>query len=379
MRGISFALALSSFAIFTGHIVLGQGTKPDAQAADPTVTTWTKEKIDNPPARKIEFEVLKTAERRKLFRADAKPLEHKFVAQVSLQLPKPRTNSYALSLSDAELRELVRFGNQPVVGPRLAMAKDQTQSESLKRYLERVPKETREKLDELEFFASEDTDQGYLLWEPTRSSVVATFLILARTQEEAQRRATTLLALLDHGVTRPVQHKLLEQHEASAAQYKKVQEDAQAAEAALPRLQQEALDNTGLASEMLGGLRLQQFQLDVDVGGIKARLAACDERLKADPAPELRAQLESLKLSAEIELAGCDARRVLTDKFVERITTRNRVAEELSKAQLIVNNSKISLKNIRYALFGELQLLDDYKPLSLVDGKVIIRPIEWTQ
>ena len=42
----------------------------------------TNDKIDNPPARKIEFEVLKTPDQRKLFRADARLLEHKYVAQI---------------------------------------------------------------------------------------------------------------------------------------------------------------------------------------------------------------------------------------------------------------------------------------------------------
>lgn len=377
MRGIFVAIALSLFAILTGLTALGHETKPDVQAADPTVTTWTKEKIDNPPAREIEFEVLKTVERRKLFRADAKVLEHKYVAQVRLKLPDRRRSDL---FREAELSELVRFGDRSIVNSLIQINESRAPSKSLQAISERVPEDQRAKLDELKFFTSDDVDQGYLLL--TRQVpilFISDFQILARTKEEAERRATTLVALVDWGVTRPIQLKLLERHKAQAQAYPKHQARLLAAEAELARLQKQLGEYAGVTGEMLGSLQSQQSQLDVDVAGVKARLEACDARLKADAKPEQRAQLEAIKLSAEIELTGCEARRAAAEKLVARVTMRNQVAQDLVKAQTTVNEAKRSFSDASSALINLQHQLDDYQPLPLLENKVIIQPVEWTE
>lgn len=384
MKGVVVAFAMSTFvllAVQTLRAQEGAAARPDAKSADPTITSWTNEKIDNPPAREIKFEVAKTLERRKLFRADAKLLEHEYVAQVRLQLPKPRKDlsSQRIVFDDAQLRELAYFGNRFILMAQRRPSTTRTQAESLKAYQERMPKEQLEKLNDKEFFASEDVDRGYLSFDfQSRNQLIAEFHILSRTQEEAERRAQDLLTLLDQAVTRPVQRILLEKHTQAAEQYREERASLLQVESDYERLDKELTKYSGPAGTV-DSVQLQRFQLDVDLAGVEARLSACDARLKADVTPEQRTQLEGLKLSAEIDLAGCEARRVVLDKHLEQVTRRYQAAADRSKTHMLVQQHQNAASSTRRMLNELKQELDEYQPLPLVDGKVILQPVEWTQ
>lgn len=359
---------------------------PDSQPADPAVTSWTKERIDNPPAREIKFEVATTPVKWRLFRAEAKLLEHKYVARVWLKLPAPRPGISlgavrqdvpGVAPEDVELHALVRFGKRHFTGSQHATDVDSSISKSMKEYLARIPEDRKSKLDELDFFESDDVDLGYLSYPSEHGRRVADLLVFARTRAEAERRATTLVALLDQAVTRPVQQKLLDKHAQLAAQFRKVQAELLAAEADVALLQkklQEHPDSADLAS-----LRHRQFQLDLERAGVQARLAACDARLQAELSQEQRKRLDKLKLSTEFELKGCEARCAVADKYVEQVAAHNQVAQDWKKTKRLISGFQLNLKNMSRTL-DELKLeLDDYQPLPLVDGKVILQPVEWTQ
>jgi hypothetical protein len=164
----------------------------------------------------------------------------------------------------------------------------------------------------------------------------------------------------------------------AAAQYRKERASLLQVEADFERLNKELTEYSGPAGTVRSA-QLQRFQLDVDLAGVEARLSACDARLKTDVTPEQRTQLEGLKLSAEIDLAGCEARRVVLDKQLEQVTRRHQVAEDRSATSMLVQQRQNAASTTRRMLNELQQELDEYQPLPLVDGKVILQSVEWTQ
>ncbi len=377
MKGMFVALALSIFSFLDGQSLWAQmvaAAKTQPKPQDPTVIAWTNEKIDSQPAQEFQFELLEKPAQRKLFRVDAKLLEQKYLARVRLQPPR---YFQSVALLYPELRKLLHFGDRIVTSPSNRMPNNRAPSETLKAFLDWIPEEQRAKLDELPFFSSEDVDRGYLVLnsDPRLGQWETEFFILARNQEEAQARATTLLVLLDLGMARQVQRKLLEKHSQQAEQYRKQKEILLSAEADVALIQKETLQYVGLRT--LFSLQLQQLQSDIDLTGVKAQLAACEARLKADITPEQRKQLEALQLSAETEFADCEARRAEADRLVEDATTLKQLNEQLDNARKDVNTCSNDLYKIRNALVGLQHEIDNYRPKPLADGKVIVQPVEW--
>jgi hypothetical protein len=116
----------------------------------------------------------------------------------------------------------------------------------------------------------------------------------------------------------------------------------------------------------------------MDLAGVRARLAACDARLKGDVG-EHRAQLEGINIAAEIELAGCEARRAASTAFVEKVAKHIDLSKRLEQAQAasmklqrVRNLSAEKLRTIR-------QEMDAMQIPKLVEDKVIIRPLKWTE
>jgi hypothetical protein len=118
----------------------------------------------------------------------------------------------------------------------------------------------------------------------------------------------------------------------------------------------------------------------VDLAGVKARIAACD-RLLANAAlkPERRSQIEDLKVTAEIEFAGFEARLTKSNEIISRLKTKVDLLSKLTTAEA---EQKKARSKSGY-LEEEIRFIDAairaYAPLALVDNKITIQPLEWTQ
>ena len=98
-------------------------------------------------------------------------------------------------------------------------------------------------------------------------------------------------------------------------------------------IQDELKSYLDFTPDMLSNLRVQQLQLDVDLAGVKARIAAC-ERLLAQPAlkADRRNQIEDLKVAAEIEFSGFEARLAKSNEFIGKVKTKIELLSKLSSA-----------------------------------------------
>ena len=99
-------------------------------------------------------------------------------------------------------------------------------------------------------------------------------------------------------------------------------------------MQKELKSDVDFTPDMLPNLRVQQLQLEVDLAGVKARIAACD-RLLAGTAlkPERRSQVEDLKVAAEIEFSGFEARLTKSNEIITRVKSKIDLVSHLTTAE----------------------------------------------
>jgi hypothetical protein len=127
-------------------------------------------------------------------------------------------------------------------------------------------------------------------------------------------------------------------------------------------------------------LRVQQLQLDVDLAGVKARIAACDRLLSGTTLkPERRSQVEDLKVAAEIEFSGFEARLTKSNEIIGKVKTKVDLLSKLSTAQRSAQRSGGTVQQLEEQIKSIDVAIRAYAPLPLVDNKVIIQPLEWTQ
>jgi len=406
---VLFSLLLS--AVGVPPMALAQDAPaPAAPAADPTVTTWTKEKIEDPPKREIKYErieqplerdfQLSTSDAENLIRVGARAQspfqgdvnseaeqkrrqragalraamqklpEQEFVALIRLSAPAPYWSGYwlrNLNIQNEEILLLHRFG--PEQNPLIRA----TYVESLADHIKQIPINRLPSADELAFFASPAVDAGYLAKGPGPKESTWEVRIFAPTADEAEQRARTLLTILDYGRSRPIQLIALKEHERLSATLGEQQRKLKAAEAEIAAIDSGLERYADYQPDMLPALRLQQMQLDVDIAGVKARLDA----IKAQTEPNLRPTITSLLLTAEIELIGFEARR---KKSNELITNVRKKSELNDKRRTIIDKLNTALRDsgfTRKAMERYVTLLDTFSPPPLVDGKVIIQPVDW--
>lgn len=350
---------------------------------DVTVTDLTEEKINNPPKREIKPERLMEPLMRKLPKPDPKLFEQKFVAAFELG-PTPETTSINIfSRNSGEVTLLKFIGENALLSPRRvtsssASIKKLSRGESVTLMTKFLPAQDLISKGDLEIFADSKTAEGIVgisvtdrYWQ---------FFVLGVTADEAERRAKGLLTLLDQGAFRPIQLDYLKYRGLLCDQLKGSRKNKDTAQQTLNAVHELQKAYSDFTSEMLPGLRVQQLQLDVDLAGVKARIAACEKLLaQANIKPERRNQIEDVKVAAEIELSGFEARRAKSEEFVGKVKTKIELTDKLFQAELASQTAYGDI--VRYE--REIKSIDlairAYAPLPLVDNKITIQPLEWTQ
>ncbi len=352
---------------------------------DVTVTDLTEEKLNNPPKREIKFERLTEPLKRKLTKPDPKLFEQKYVARFDLELPDNGSYYAQVMARDVSVAQLSQLDERFLIAPDHASGPNSV-SESFVRMIKALPTDGSPAKAEREFFANPET--GVMLdfipvWapdqKPSRYSTWS-FTILGSTPEQLELRCKALLTILDQGACRSIQLSIFKKREPLCVQLREQRKATEASLRTWNSVQEQMKSYANLTPDMLSGLRVQQLQLEVDLAGVKARIAAC-ERLLAQPAlkPERRSQIEDVKVSAEIEFSGFEARRTKSDEFIGKVTTK---IDLLNKLSTIEDNRKAALDKVR-AWEREIKKIDAaihaYAPLPLVDNKVTVQPLEWTQ
>lgn len=361
-----FLCALLGALLVTITVAHAQEATP--ADADPTATSWTAEKIENPPKRDLKFE-----------RSD-EPLEHR--------LPSlPSRDPFAASLDPSVLEQkfvaVLRVNKFPPVGANAPNAPPLSQQ--FAGLVQATPKDRLPAEAEVKFFTSPDINHGYFEAKALDGSArprgpfnPVEIRILAPTAEIAEARAAAMLTLFDQGDARTLQQETFQAHQKLAMQWRQAREEAEAAEAKIPAIDKALEAFEDVTADMLSALRAQRLQIEVERIGVKAEIEAA-QKLMAEGNRETQQKVEGLLLPAQIRLASFEAKQAYTDRFIAKAKEKAELTSQLSK----LNSQRDSRRRLERQTASELaqykNRLDQYAPLKVIDNIVHIRPVKWVK
>ena len=205
------------------------------------------------------------------------------------------------------------------------------------------------------------------------------FVIFAETPEVVATRARDLITLFDYGLSRTMRLALFEKRanlcESLAADLEELQEIKKS----LAELTKSMAAYEGVTPDMADALRLQALQHEVDVAGVKARLAACDKLLERRPALDVgrRQRVEDVQITAEIELAGFQARKVILDELIKKVSTKTEYLERRSELSQTGTRLLHEIDGDQRDIASVDAEIERFAPLPLVDDQITIQPLQW--
>ena len=367
--------------------------KPDAPP-NPCVTDLTLEQLDNPPERKTKYELVEEPTKIPL---NIKLVDQKYAANFDIVLPirsgspfnpndrgSERGRSLGILSGSESYRDAVAlhsiYGTY-VLAPNLGDGNVEPVSKSLERMLARIPAERLPTKEDLACFLAPECDR--LVTTSGLSPVNVKerhFRILAATPEQAERRARTLLTILDQGFSRPIQLLLHKRREVLCQQLAEHRQKLAAAEQKQQDATAELKKLADYTPDTLPALRVQQFQSEIELTGLRAKVGAYEKLLaKAQQGTPRFQQLDEAKEATEVDLASCEARRVMIGEIIGKVKRLSELAEERAAASAAKALEQTNIQNVaRY-----IQLIDEetiaFGPVRLVDDQVTISEVEWVR
>jgi hypothetical protein len=344
-----------------------QSPAPEQQPADVTEPVI--------PKRELVFEEKEEPFEMALFAADPEVLQQRFVAIVRLDAEQTiQTNPLVrsktmdrmpqrLSRSSRDYGGLFRFMAQNAPHDRLPspdLVESLTDRSSL--HVRAVPNE-----------------EGY---GGSNMESTMSFVVLAPTRERAKELTRAAITLFDYGLSYPIQREFLirkrpqlEYQATSRASLREIEAEAAGYEKQL----EASSEYEDVTQEALNGLITQQRLISVDLAGVRARIAACTKILtgRDQLRPSQVEQVEQIKITAEIELAGLEARKAAIDQIVGKAADRRELSEKLAaaRARAEVAEKRIDSAQISINLFESER--HRYEPLTIEGGVIPIHPIKW--
>lgn len=358
--------ALFSALLVTATVVHAQEATP--AAVDPTVTSWTAEKIDNPPQRDLKFE-----------RSD-EPIERHLSSLYPLD---PFAASREPSVLEQKFVAVLRVNKFPPVSANTTNAPPLSQQ--FAGLVQATPKDRLPVEAEVKFFTSPVVNHGFLEVKAIDGSTrprgpfnPVEIRILAPTAESAEARAAAMLTLFDQGGARTLQQETFQAHQKAAAQWRQAREEAEAAEAKIPELHAALKEYEDYAADMLPALRTQQIQIEVERIGAKAEIEAA-QKLMAEGNRETQQKVESLLLPAQIRLASFEAKQAFTNQLIAKVRKKAELSKQLNDATARRDSKRNAARQSASELEQQKNRLDYYSPLKVTDNIVHIRPVKWVQ
>jgi hypothetical protein len=258
-------------------------------------------------------------------------------------------------------------------------------SEQFKLYVEYSLPEDRPAAPMIEYLTSADCDRDIVRnWTVTVNGVSYpdgwTYKIYAPTAEAAEERAATLLQLIDGGMSRPMQRYFLDEGRKALEAAKKQYEEVAAKSAVIKAEEAKLAKPSEISSDILSQLKAQRVMVAVELAGLSARVKACDEMLKDPKKLEISAlqSISDMKVKAEIERVGIKEKLDQINAYIsegdQRQTSRSSI-ESLTASRGSLSN-QARRREGDAASFAAL--FEFYNPLPLVDDKIIVGPVEWT-
>ncbi len=342
----------------------------------------------------------------KLFRADPKLLENKFVASITVlaagldpedeesrqQFEKRRDIESRIRNFDNPLSEFQPLigQQQPLFSNSYGRSTERPISEYFQLLVESCPANQRPPGDVVAFLTSADCDRDVRLrgtpivrQSPQGKSVGYPvggwqFTIYAPTFEAAEQRAKAILKLLDGGLSRPIQRHLLKQGQAALAEAHKYEAEVAMVNETIRTAEAQLEKPSEITPDILSQLKAQKIMVAIELSGLSARVKACDAMLAKELPPGTLASIGDMKVKAEVERVGIKEKLDQINAFISEGDNRETVKAALLKAASAKIRASDNLSRRSSTAQWNAELIALYAPLQLDGNEIKISPLEWT-
>ena len=341
-----------------------------------------EDELKRPPQRDYTVQTGEL-QKTKLFRADPKLFENKFVAQMVL---RPRDQSRLGSAGGWSLRDQPKEVSERMYLDRGATAsgfgnRGVSVSEFFKSLAANCPAEQHPQ--ELDTLTAADHERDLRMMNDGQGFQ---FVIYAPTAEQAQQRAAAILRLHDCGVSRPLQQHFLAEGQKKLAAARTQCEEYDRVRAERDAERGKLQEPSEVSTDILTELKAQRIMVAIELAGLSARVKACDQML-SPPKPGDTKRLEAaafqaisdMKVKAEIERIGTQEKLDRINAFIAEGDRRRAIQSNL--VMLSGRLSNIREAAIRFIVDAEThaQLVDHFAPRELENNTLKISPVEWTE
>ncbi len=211
-------------------------------------------------------------------------------------------------------------------------------------------------------------------------SASVSILVFADNSQEAASLCRGVVQLYDYGLSYVVQQQLIPQlvplHEAIGQAERKIEQ----AREKIKELKQ-VLDRSDLwRDESRAELRARAREIAVDMAAAKARIAECNRMLSRDDikAHPVGRQVESLKVTAEIELVGLAAKHDVTARLIAKSDAEYEVRLEFDRLKQSLESTLLKGPQWRTRQLGHFgTIIRSYQPFPVSDSQIPIHPVQW--
>lgn len=371
-----------------GSGMVGRGGR--SMLADPRaameVTVARVNKIDEgelsrPPKRDYEIETGPT-QRTKLFRADPKLFERKFVAKLKVvplseRAYNPLTGDPRRS-SDfpVEMRQLVQIFES---GQSFGAGGAKPPNETFTALSARCPEGQRP--EELTSFLKSAESSGDVMIGLKNPNGEWECVVYAPTADEATARAAAILRLYDCGASRPLQRFFLAEAQRCLASSRAACDDFTKLSGEITAEEEKIAKPSEVNVDILNQLKAQRVMVAVELAGLNARVKACDSMLNEPKRLEVSAlqSISDMKVKAEIERIGTKEKLDQINAFIAEGDRREGIQKNLDQLSLKLTGAAQRAANATRAAETYASLVDYHAPRELEGNKIVVTPIEWTE
>jgi hypothetical protein len=362
------------------------------------------------PKREYQVKVESTPVRTRLFRADPKLLENKFVATFTV---------LAAGVDPADKRSVQQFRDRQTANDNLQRSypdklraliiwsdgehlfhqsgsyshRDQLSlHEHFKLLVESSPPELLPAERAVAYLTSAECDRDVSRTDmdqnrretsgPSRDEDLGPwqYKLYAPTREEAEVRVAAILRLLDAGLSRPMQFYLLTKGREALPGGREAQAALAAAKESIRAEEEKLAKPSEISADILTQLKAQKVMVAVELAGLIARVKACDDMLKDPKRLEISTlqSISDMKVKAEIERVGIKEKLDQINRFITEGDGREAANARLATLQNEVRRQQLALQHANSMAEACANVIELYAPLQVMGNQVTISPIEWT-
>jgi hypothetical protein len=366
-------------AAFSGRSGRSIDPRPAFEEAETRIKKIDEAELNRPPKRDYQIEV-GAAQKTKLFRADPKLFENKFMATMTVAPPHgggPIRGGDPRNHADfpAEMRQLTQFSasGQIFSGPGTAIENHKV----FRLLAERCLPDQRPE-SALKFLTSAECDRDV---KGRFGGSQLIYFIYAPTPEEAAARTAAVLRLIDCGASRPLQQYFLTEAQKHLTRARAACDEFAKLSDEIPAEEEKIAKPSEVSPDILSQLKAQRVMVAVELAGLNARVKACDSMLNEPKRLEVSTlqSISDMKVKAEIERIGTKEKLDQINSFIAEGDRREGIQQNIIGLNRRRDIAAQLASNATVAADTCAILVEYYAPRELDGNKIVVSPIEWTE